>query len=85
MVGPSAIIFKSNQQLTPAEVIAKDKKEKTDPKASETFARFGVESRIKEFYRFGIFAEGYLNQQKNKNLKNSNGIQAYGFEFGFAL
>lgn len=85
MVGPSAIIFKSNQQLTPGEIIAKDKKEKTDPKASETFVRFGFESRIKEFYRFGIFAEGYLNQQKNKNLKNSNGIQAYGFEFGFAL
>ncbi len=85
MVGPSAIIFKSNRQVTPSEIIAKNKKEKTDPKASDTFARFGIESRIKEFYRFGLFAEGYLNQQKNKNLKNSNGIQAYGFEFGFAL
>ncbi len=85
MVGPSAAVFKSNAQITPGEIIAKDKKEKKEPKASETFARFGLEARIKEFYRMGVFAEGYFNQQKNKNMESFNGIQAYGFEFGFAL
>ncbi len=81
--GAGAALFKSDQRLTPGDIAAQLSDEAQQPKAHVIGFTLGLEARVADFMRLGLFAESFVNQDQNRNL--SRNIHSYGLELGVVL
>lgn len=82
--GPGALVFMEKDRLTPGVIAATARNSKVTPRTHAPAIFIGIETRINDFMRLGVFAENYLNQQSNDNFPK-NTYHSYGFEMGVSL
>ncbi|HYX32883.1 MAG TPA: hypothetical protein VE954_07195 [Oligoflexus sp.] len=81
--GPGTALFKDDAKLTPGDIAANLGGREYKPKAHITAFSLGLEARLADFMRMGLYVEHFTNQNQNANLKAN--IHSYGIELGVVL
>ncbi len=81
--GNSALFFENNDALSPGVIAARSLLKESRPRSQNVSLTLGLEVRLTELFRFGLFAESFLNQDSNKNFTDT--IDSYGIDFGVIL
>lgn len=81
--GAGALFFQNKDRLNPGQVIEQAVLRESRPRSHNTGLAIGIEVRMAELFRLGLFAEMFLNQFNNSNFGKS--IDAYGLDFGVLL